>query len=86
MDKYRFVDGVLYKAVDTAEVKTKIAVAVREVRPYQQAQRDLDVKIESLKKQRAEYDAQVEKIIAQAGLDADLVRQLDPESATLLGF
>ena len=84
MDK--IIDGVLYQQVDTSDIKEKINSVVRDVKPYQQAIEQVDNKIESLNRQRIEYKAQIDKIVAQAGLDADLVKQLDPDNALVLGF
>lgn len=83
---YKIIDGVLYQQVDTSDIKEKINSVVRDVKPYQQAIEQVDNKIESLNRQRIEYKAQIDKIVAQAGLDADLVRQLDPDNALVLGF
>jgi FtsZ-binding cell division protein ZapB len=83
---YKIIDGVLYQQVDTSDIKEKINSVVRDVKPYQQAIEQVDNKIESLNRQRIEYKAQIDKIVAQAGLDADLVKQLDPDNAFVLGF
>jgi FtsZ-binding cell division protein ZapB len=83
---YKIIDGVLYQQVDTSDIKEKINSVVRDVKPYQQAIEQVDNKIESLNRQRIEYKAQIDKIVAQAGLDADLVKQLDPDNALVLGF
>ena len=83
---YKIIDGVLYQQVDTSDIKEKINSVVRDVKPYQQAIEQVDNKIESLNRQRIEYRAQIDKIVAQAGLDADLVKQLDPDNALVLGF
>lgn len=83
---YKIIDGVLYQQVDTSDIKEKINSVVRDVKPYQQAIEQVDNKIESLNRQRTEYEAQINKIVAQAGLDAALVKQLDPDNALVLGF
>lgn len=76
---YKVIDGVLYNAVDTTEIKKKIADTVEKVKPYK-------VGIEGLKRQEANYENQISAIIANADLDADIVRAIDPENAVYLGL
>lgn len=76
---YKVIDGVLYQEVDTTEIKERLETVVESVTPYKTG-------IEQCREQIKKYEEQISTIIANSGLEKEVVRAIDPEKASFLGW
>ena len=79
MAEYKVIDGVLYKSVDTTGLHSQIDKVINEIQPYKDG-------IKQCEDQITQYNNQINTIIANSGLDKEVVKAVAPDKANLLGF
>lgn len=78
-DRYKLIDGKLYRELDTTDIQNRLQQVLAEVKPYKDG-------IQQCEAQIAEYEAQISTIIANSGIDKEIIRVIDPEKADFLGI
>lgn len=86
MSQFKLIDGVVYKAVETTEVKNQIDNLYLKAKPYIDGITESKRCIHQYEDQIAGYEAQLSQLMAIENIDPEIARMVDPEKAALLGF
>ena len=86
MASYKIIDGIVYQQVDTTEIREKINAVKAKIKPFADGIAESERCISAYQEQIIGYKQQIANIIATENLDPEIVKMVDPESASTLNF
>jgi len=84
---YKIIDGKIYQTMDNVDsLKVNIEKLYRDVQGYNTALQNCETQIKTFTHQKETYQNQIDQLIANSGIDAELVKLIAPDKASVLGF
>lgn len=86
MNQYKIIDGIVYKVVDSEEIKNKLVATCEKVKPYLDGITESQKCIKAYQEQIEGYRQQISNIVNSESIDPEVAKMIDPERASMLGF
>ena len=86
MEQYKIIDGVVYKVIDTTEIKSKMVTLSEKIKPYRDGISESEKCIKAYQDQIESYKKQINLLVQTSAIDPEIMKLVDPSQAHALGF